>query len=206
VGNNTKVTGQLRMDGVGNSKNMIGANLSFYNDNSEKVGEVAITGNNFGVESQVFMSYGSGDFRTYSTVNLHIGAVNNNIISEPPSVIYENTKHKFTLKHPKSWEGKYDVVEGTDFISFINIANKESGWGGDLFTIQIWSKEKWNTDGVIAKQNIHISKIGDRGDEIFTLSTPTDVNYNVNDEKLKAEYASMWDHINTIKTTFKIIN
>jgi hypothetical protein len=204
VGKNTKVTGQLRMEGVGNSKNMIGANLSFYNDNSEKIGEVAITGNNFGVESQVFMTYGSGDFRTYSTVNLHIGAVNNNIISEAPSVIYENTKLGFTLKLPKSWEGKYDLVEGTDYISFINIANKAAGWGGGLFSIQIWSKEKWNTDGLILKQNIHISKIGNRGNEIFTLSTPTDVNYNVNDEKLKAEYATMWDHINTIKTTFKI--
>jgi hypothetical protein len=203
VGKNTKVTGQLKINGVGNTKNMVGANLSFYNDNSEKVGEAAITGNNFGVESQIFMSEGSGDFRTYSTVNLHIGAVNNNIISETPSVIYENTKHNFTLNLPKSWEGKYDVVEGTDTIDFINIANKEAGWGGVLFTIQIWSKEKWSTEGVIAKQNIHISKIGDSGDEIFTLSTPTDVNYNVNDEKLKAEYASMWDHINTIKTTFK---
>jgi hypothetical protein len=77
VGKNTKVTGQLKINGVGNTKNMVGANLSFYNDNSEKVGEVAITGNNFGVESQIFMSEGSGDFRTYSTVNLHIGAVNN---------------------------------------------------------------------------------------------------------------------------------
>jgi hypothetical protein len=204
VGNNTRVTGQLRMEGVGNSKNMIGANLSFYNDKSEKIGDVAIKGNDFGVESQMFVLEGSGDFRAYSAVNLHIGAVNNNIISEAQNVIYENTKLGFTLKLPKSWEGKYDVVEGTDFISFINISNKEAGWGGVLFTIQIWSKEKWNTDGAIAKQNIHISKIGERGDEIFTLSTPTDVNYNVNDEKMKAEYASMWDHINTIKTTFKI--
>jgi hypothetical protein len=212
VGKNTKVTGQLKINGVGNTKNMVGANLSFYNDNSEKVGEVAITGNNFGVESQIFMSEGSGDFRTYSTVNLHIGAVNNNIISEAPSVIYENTKHNFTLNLPKSWEGKYDVVDtvfeasNMESIDFIDIANKGAGWGGVLFTIQIWSKDKWSTDGVIAKQNIQISKIGEKGDKIFSLSTPSDVNYNVNDEKLKAEYASMWDHINTIKTTFKIKN
>jgi hypothetical protein len=91
-------------------------------------------------------------------------------------------------------------------IDFIDIANKGAGWGGVLFTIQIWSKDKWSTDGVIAKQNIQISKIGEKGDKIFSLSTPSDVNYNVNDEKLKAEYASMWDHINTIKTTFKIKN
>lgn len=202
VGNNTKVTGQLRMEGVGNSKNMIGANLSFYNDKSEKIGEVAIKGNEFGVESQTFVVEGSGDFRTYSTVNLHIGAVNNRIIPEAPTMLYDNKKYNFTLKLPTSWEGNYDVVEGANIINFIDIANK--GEGGVLFTIHIWSKDKWSTDGLIAKQNIQISKIGEKDDKVFLLSTPSDVNYNVNDEKLKAEYASMWDHINTIKTTFKI--
>ncbi|MDB5054812.1 MAG: Copper amine oxidase N-terminal protein [Bacilli bacterium] len=206
VGNNTKVTGQLRMEGVGSSKNMIGANLSFYNDKSEKIGDVAINGNDFGVESQTFVLESSGDFRTYSTVNLHIGAVNNTIIPDAPSMLYENTKYNFTLKLPKSWEGKYDVVEGTDFINFIDKANKDAGWGGLLFTIQEWSKERWNTDGVEEAKNYQISKIGENGDKIFTLSTPSDVNYNVNDEKMKAEYASMWSHINTIKTTFKIKN
>jgi hypothetical protein len=212
VGNNTRVTGQLRMEGVGNSKNMIGANLSFYDDKSEKIGDVAINGNDFGVESQTFVLEGSEDFRTYSTVNLHIGAVNNHIIPEAPSVIYENTKHNFTLNLPKSWEGKYDVVDtvieapNIENIDFINIANKDAGSGGVLFTIQIWSKDKWSTVGEEAKKHIQISKIGEKGDKIFSLSTPSDVNYNVNDEKLKAEYASMWDRINTIKTTFKIKN
>jgi len=60
VGKNTKVTGQLKMESVGNAKNMVGANLSFYNDHSEKVGNVAITGDDFGVVSQIFTSEGSG--------------------------------------------------------------------------------------------------------------------------------------------------
>jgi hypothetical protein len=148
---------------------------------------------------------GTGDFRTYATVNLHIGSVNNKIMDILPSTVYENTKHNFSLVLPKSWEGKYEAVEGTDSVNFIDLANKEAGWGGYLFTIQVWTKEKWSTDGVIAKQNMHIYKIGERGEEEFTLSTTTDVNYNLADEKLKIEYAVMWDHINTIRTTFKFM-
>jgi hypothetical protein len=210
VGNKTRVTGQLRMEGVGSSKNMIGANLSFYNDKSEKIGDVAINGNDFGVESQTFILEGSGDFRTYSTVILHIGAVNNTIIPEAPSMLYENTKHNFTLELPKSWEGKYEVIEDNDNIHFISKANnnipKEEGFMGLLFTIHIWSKEKWSQDEAEVKGQIQISKIGEKGDKIFTLNTPSDVNYDPHDAKLTAEYESMWSHINTIKTTFKLKN
>jgi hypothetical protein len=211
-GNNTKVTGQLIMEGVGSTKNMIAASLSFYNDKSEKIGDIAINGNDFGVESQTFVLEGSGDFRAYSAVNLHIGAVNNQIISEAPSIVYENTKYNFTLKLPKSWEGKYEVEDivseasGTDNYHFIDKANKEKGWGGVIFTISIWSKEDWIKNGPTEMGIGQIYKIGEDGDKVFTLSPPGDVEYDVHDEKLKAEYSSMWDQVNKIKTTFKLNN
>jgi hypothetical protein len=211
-GNNTKVTGQLRMAGVGSSKNMIGANLTFYNDKSEKIGDIAINGNDFGVDSQTFVSEGSGDFRAYSAVNLHIGAVNNHIISEAPSILYENTKYKFTLKLPNTWEGKYDVEEmvsesealSSDSYNFIDKANK--GYGGVIFTITIWTKEDWIKNGPSLIEVGQIYKIGEDGDKVFTLAPPGDVEYNPHDEMLKAEFYSMYDHINTIKTTFKLKN
>jgi hypothetical protein len=207
VGNNTKVMGQLKMEGVGNLKNMIGANLSFYNDKSEKIGDVVINGNEFGVESQTFVSEGSGDFRAYSTAILHIGAVNYRIISEAPTIVYENTKYNFALKLPKTWEGKYEVKDffneasGTDNYHFIDKANK--GWGGVIFTITIWTKDEWNKYGPSAIEVGQIYKIGEDGDKVFTLSPPGDVEYDPHDEKLKAEYSSMSDQINKIKTTFK---
>lgn len=80
----------------------------------------------------------------------------------------------------------------------------EQEFMGLLFTIRIWSKEEWSKDEEEVKGLTHISKIGEKGDEIFTLSTPSDVQYDLHDEKLKAEYDSMWNHINTIKTTFKV--
>jgi hypothetical protein len=211
-GNNTKVTGQLKMEGVGSSKNMIGASLFFYNDKSEKIGDIAINGNDFGVESQTFVLEGSGDFRAYSAVNLHIGAVNNQIIPEAPSIVYENTKYNFTLKLPKSWEGKYEVVDtvspssNIESFGFIDKANKEAGWGGFVFSVSVWTKEDWIKNGPSAIEVGQIYKIGEDGDKVFTLSRPGDVEYDVHDEKLKAEYSSISDQTNKIKTTFKLNN
>lgn len=209
-GNNTKVTGQLKMAGVGSSKNKIEAKLAFYNDKSEKIGDIAISGNDFGVESQTFVSEGAGDFRAYSAVNLRIGAVNDHIISELPSVLYENTKYNFTLKLPKTWEGRYEVEEKViesegfraDNYNFIDKANK--GYGGVVFTITVWTKEDWLKNGPSLIGVGQIYKIGEDGDKVFTLAPPGDVEYNPHDEMLKAEFFSMYDHINTIKTTFKL--
>ncbi|GGA14956.1 hypothetical protein GCM10008018_69800 [Paenibacillus marchantiophytorum] len=210
-GNNTKVTGQLKMEGVGNTKNTIAASLFFYNDKSEKIGDIAINGNDFGVESQTFVLEGSGDFRAYSAVNLHISAVNNQIIPGTPSIVYENTKYNFTLRLPKSWEGKFDVEERVgeseawpDSYNFIDKANK--GYGGVIFTITIWTKEDWIKNGPSLIVVGQIYKIGEDGDKVFTLAPPGDVEYNPHDEMLKAEFFSMYDHINTIKTTFKLKN
>ncbi|TXK71913.1 stalk domain-containing protein [Paenibacillus sp. N3.4] len=208
-GNHTKVTGQLKMEGVGNSKNMIAANLSFFNDKSEKIGGIDLTGNDFGVDSQTFVSEGLGDFRTYSAVNLHIGAVNNHIVQDVPTIIYKNMKHNFTLNLPQTWEGKYEVVNriteaGTEYLNFIDKAN--NGYGGVVFTISIWMKDDWIENGPSVREVGQIYKIGEKDDKVFTLSPPGDVEYDPNDEKLTMEYASMSDHINNIKTTFKLIN
>jgi hypothetical protein len=83
-GDNTKVTGQLKMENMGNEENMVGANISFYNDKDEKIGEVAVTGTSFGNKIQIFEAIGTGDFRAFSTVKLHIGAVNYRIIGGGP--------------------------------------------------------------------------------------------------------------------------
>ncbi|WP_282936144.1 stalk domain-containing protein [Paenibacillus sp. RC67] len=205
-GSSTKVTGQLKIEGVGSTKNTVEATLAFYNDNSEKIGEVEINGNDFGVDAQTFVSEGLGDFRAFSTVNLHVGHINGHNVSAAPSIIYENKKNNFTLNLPKSWEGKYDAVEATDeaskfeSISFIDIANKE--YGGVVFSIGIWSKEDWSQKGQTAMEVGHISKIGERGDKVFTISTPGDVQYDPHNEKLTAEYTSMLHYVNTIKTSF----
>src|SRR4051812_28301419 len=82
--------------------------------------------------------------------DLHNDSVNDKETDILPSAIYENTKHNFTLAMPLSWIGKYKVIDQEDSVSFIDIANNEAGWAGYLFTIRIWTKEKWQTDGLTA--------------------------------------------------------
>ncbi|WP_192702128.1 stalk domain-containing protein [Paenibacillus sp. OAS669] len=205
-GGSTKVTGQLKMEGVGNTTNTVGATLTFYNDNNEKIGEASIHGDDFGVDAQTFVSEGLGDFRSYSTVNLHVNHVNGHVISAAPGIVYENKKHSFTLNLPKSWEGKYDVAETIDetstfeTISFIDTANK--GYGGVVFSIGIWTKDDWSRNGQAAMEAGHVSKIAERGDKVFTIIRPGDVQYDPHNEKLTAEYQLMSSYVNTIKTSF----
>jgi hypothetical protein len=119
-------------------------------------------------------------------------------------------KYNFTLKLPNIWEWKYEIenivdeASGTDNYQFIDKANK--GWGGVIFTISIWTKEDWLKKGPTAIEIGQIYKIGEDGDKVFTLSRPGDVEYDPHDEKLTAEYSSMSDQTNKIKTTFKLNN
>lgn len=207
-GSSTKVTGQLKIEGVGNTQNAVEATLAFYNDRSDKIGEVTINGNDFGTDAHTFVTEGLGDFRAYSTVNLHVGHVNGRTVDAAPSFVYENKKNNFTLNLPKSWEGKYAVAEATDEaskfenISFIDVANKE--YGGVVFSIGIWTHEDWDQHGQAAMEVGHISKIGEQGDKVFTISTPGDVQYDPRNKQLTAEYTSMLHYVNTIKTSFHV--
>jgi hypothetical protein len=116
-------------------------------------------------------------------------------------ILYENTKYNFTLNIPKKWSGKYVVREKDNNITFFSKANQP---GGELFNIQVWEKEKWNKDGDELIKLIHISKIAEQGDTVYTINTPTDVQYDNQDEKKKTQYLSMADDINSIKASFKL--
>lgn len=84
-GSNTKVTGQIRIAGTRINENMIGASLTFYNDKSEKIGEVPLLGSKFGESLQQFEAVGTGDFRKYARVNLHIEAANYRMVGKSPA-------------------------------------------------------------------------------------------------------------------------
>ncbi|CAH1203749.1 hypothetical protein PAECIP111891_02413 [Paenibacillus allorhizoplanae] len=207
AGNQTKVTGQLEFEGVGNSLNMVGAGLSFYNEDNQKIGEAVISGNNFGVDPQTFVTKGEGDFKNYDAVYLHIGAINHRIMIDAPTMLYRNSSYRFTLAIPSSWEEKYEVVEQKDEESernnflFINQANK--AFGGVIFSISIWSKGDWLATGATTKGIGQVYKLGEDADHVFLLFPPGDVEYNPNDEKLTAEFHAMVDQISEIRTSFK---
>lgn len=95
-------------------------------------------------------------------------------------------------------------ASGLESYYFIDKANK--GDGGVVFTISIWTKDDWIINGPLSIEIGQIFKIGEDGDKVFSISRPGDVEYNLNDEKLTAEYSSMADQVNKIRTTFKLKN
>jgi hypothetical protein len=94
------------------------------------------------------------------------------------------------------------VLQKDNEITFSSKINKQTG--GQLFNIKIWTKEKWNADSEELIKLIHISKVGEREDTVFTFDTPTDVQYNAEDQTKKAEYLSMSNDIDVIKTSFRL--
>lgn len=114
----------------------------------------------------------------------------------------------FTVLLPKSWSGKYEVTNElhgdsiTENFDFINISNKATG--GVIFTITVWTADKWHEDGEEMAKTLRLEKIAEKGDYVFTIRTATDVQYNDDDPKLKNEYRSMADDIRTNNFTFEL--
>ncbi|USG64525.1 methyltransferase [Brevibacillus ruminantium] len=117
------------------------------------------------------------------------------------SILYENPTHHFTLQLPKSWEGKYEVKETENQIFFSSKANQP---GGILCEMRIWSKEEWKQDGEELTAIIHLEKIGETDDKVYSFSTPTDVQWVVGDAEKEREYQAMFADVPSIKASFAI--
>lgn len=206
-GNHSKVTGQIEIEGVGNSQNSIEAKLSFYNASHKKLGESVIQGKNVGVDAQTFVTQGNGDLREYATVTLQIESVNDKKVAEESGVLYENKDYHFSLTLPKSWVGKYEVMEGRNDATemtyhFIDRANKS--YGGVVFSLSVWKSDDWKASESGEMEVGRTKKIGESGNFVFTLSRPGDVQYDPQNEQLTAEYAQMAAFITSISTSFQV--
>ncbi|RTE05819.1 methyltransferase [Paenibacillus whitsoniae] len=115
---------------------------------------------------------------------------------------YTNTNYHFSLMIPKAWEGKYEISEESNRVVFSNPSNKSAG--GRLFVIDVWTKSKWMEEGEALIKLIHITKVGEADDAVFTFSTPTDVQYSLEDEKRKSEYLQLSKDVEAIKSSFKL--
>ncbi|MFD0681653.1 MULTISPECIES: S-layer homology domain-containing protein [unclassified Paenibacillus] len=133
---------------------------------------------------------------------------NQELYSDPkgqaPSETYENTQYGFSLKIPKSWEGKYDITDTAPTTAGHNIdfINKSTKYG-ILFTISVWSKKFWEENKEEINGQIRATKIGEKGDHVYVFHTPTDVQYDPADEKSMADYLSMFKDVEAIKGSFE---
>ncbi|OCT13670.1 hypothetical protein A8709_18965 [Paenibacillus pectinilyticus] len=208
-GDNTKVTGQLKFDGVGITQNSINALLTFYNEDNVKIGDVTISGDDFGVDAKTFVTEGKGDFRKYDAAYLNIRSVNQKVILDEPTTAYTDTKLKYSLNLPKSWMDNYRIGEmlenesNTANIHFYDRANLQ--YGGILFSISIWTKSDWINNGPTAKSIARLYILGEDEDRVFVMSLPGDVQFNPHDAQLTAGYKEMSDQIGKIRTSLKFV-
>ncbi|WNR43840.1 hypothetical protein [Paenibacillus roseipurpureus] len=137
-------------------------------------------------------------------IMLHIStACSKDASSTTESMMYENKKYKFSLTLPSNWRDNYDVIElkHEEIMAFRFITKVGKG---ELFRVEVWPKDQWETKGTELAQIIHISKIGELGDNVYAYDTPTDVQYDPNNQKDKEQYTLLARDVEQIKASFEV--
>lgn len=119
------------------------------------------------------------------------------------SIKYENEMYKFILSLPSKWRDNYDIVElkHEDITAFRFITKVGKG---ELFRVEVWPKGQWESKGVELTKIIHISKIGEPGDTVYAFDTPTDVQYDPNNQKDKEQYTLLKQDVEQIRASFEV--
>ncbi|MDQ0876007.1 hypothetical protein QFZ77_004666 [Paenibacillus sp. V4I3] len=119
------------------------------------------------------------------------------------SIKYENEKYNFSLALPSKWHDNYEVVElkHEDVMAFRFITKVGKG---ELFRVEVWPKDQWETKGIELAKIIHISKIGELGNIVYAFDTPTDVQYDPNNQEDKEQYTLLEKDIEHIKVSFEV--
>lgn len=202
AGSDTLVTGQLQMAGVGNTANSVTATLTFYNDRNSRIGKAVISGKGFGVEAQTFSTTGKGDLRGYASAILHVDAVNGKAVSHPVPAAYKDAKYGFTLQLPECWSGKYKVESAISEGSGIEYISFTTRGGGIVFSVTVWPQEEWESQGDIVRENVRAWEVGRKGDNVFAVIMPGDVQYDPGKTEEAAEYLKLASYVDLIRTTF----
>ncbi|NOU95913.1 methyltransferase [Paenibacillus sp. LMG 31456] len=121
------------------------------------------------------------------------------------SIKYENEKYKFSLTLPSKWRDNFEVVElkHEDVMAFRFITKVGKG---ELFRVEVWPKDQWETKGIELAKIIHISKIGELGNTVYAFDTPTDVQYDPSNQEDKEQYTLLKKDIEQIKISFEVRN
>jgi hypothetical protein len=123
-----------------------------------------------------------------------------------PSDDYINSAYGFSLKLPKSWAGRYDVIDRKNEVGHnIEFKNKSTKTG-ILFTVSVWTKQYWNVNGEDIIRNVHASKVGVDDSNVYVFLTPTDVQYDPSDLKARTDYEMMFNDVAKIKSSFEMYN
>ncbi|WP_157320198.1 methyltransferase [Paenibacillus anseongensis] len=104
---------------------------------------------------------------------------------------------------PSKWHDNYDVVElkHEDIIAFRFTSRVGKG---ELFRVEVWPEDQWESKGIELTKIIHISKIGELGETVYAFETPTDVQYDPNNQKDMEQYTLLKQDVGQIKASFEV--
>lgn len=107
---------------------------------------------------------------------------------------------------PESWEGKYGMAFGEDFVNFYHRASREkmqaAGWGnggGTLFTVRY----SQNYDFTDYLTNYYIVDSGELG--VYYVTLPTDAQGYPEDEQVWKEWLELYDDVEWVRDQVSVI-
>lgn len=131
-------------------------------------------------------------------------------LESPPksseAIVYVNEQHSFSLTFPETWENKYFIEEQDEIVSVYHEGTWVEQKTGKLFDIYIFSREKWDSEGIELADIIGLRVINENDEVVFALGRPTDVQTSLNNNDLRDEYHNMENDVNEIINTFRITN
>ncbi len=112
------------------------------------------------------------------------------------SIIYENTKHGFTLNLTKEWKG-YKVVEDAKYLSFEVPTNNSFNNNGyhSVFKISIYNKSDWQL--IQSEEGLKATYLGENDNGVFAYSVA---------QAMPSDLEAVNFHTNEVLDTFKINN
>jgi len=111
---------------------------------------------------------------------------------------YKNTKYKYSLTFPSSWLNKYNTTETSDSTIFTYKDNPDTKTL--LFSINVYSKDKWEEIVAGPHGGATLIKEDNLNDRVFTYTFPLDTTF----EGQKAnDYGKMTADVKQIISTIK---
>lgn len=102
----------------------------------------------------------------------------------------------FYIELPGYWAGHYNAESGSNYYHFYNIENADAGYGGSLFSIEMYGKDgEWE---YLPSYRF----LGEKDGIYYVATFPTDVQFDTNNQEITNLYYEMREDIDTILETF----
>ncbi len=104
----------------------------------------------------------------------------------------------FQMELPGTWAEHYSLEKGDDFYAFYNVENAGAGYGGFLFSIEIYKQDgEW-------EYLPSYQFLGEKDGVYYVAEFPTDVQFDIENQENQQIYKEMQGDIEGILGTFAL--